>query len=424
MALRCRRISSRLRAARCVCWPSPSDSCSWSPVSTWPTSCSRARRDAYMSSRPARHWAPGLLGCSGSFSLKACSSPASGACLGLTLARIGVNVLQRLGGDAVPRLDEVGFNPVVLGFAGVTTMITAVTFGVLPALRFARVPPSRRFGSSRAPRPAARAGTAAQRPRRCATGACAHAACRRRRAVGEFLLPEPGAARIPRRRSPDLRREPPGGPVRRRAPCHLPGGAGPQARTIPGVVAAGGISFLPATGSYHGWTTAIDSGPRAGTAWPPSAAPATHRQRRCLRRTRHSAACGPHVRRAGRCRRSAARRGERGFASVAFPGLPLTASRASASRPAADARVVGVVGDVALDVYGAPALVVYHAHRQFAANRNWALSQVVATELPPERVLSRTDGDCGHGSGTGRPSGSPMSEVVGRGLVVSNSRSS
>ena len=42
--------------------------------------------------------------------------------------------------------------------------------------------------------------------------------------------------------------------------------------------------------------------------------------------------------------------------------------------------IVGVVGDVALDVYGAPTMVVYRAHRQFATNRNWALTQVVATD--------------------------------------------
>ena len=50
--------------------------------------------------------------------------------------------------------------------------------------------------------------------------------------------------------------------------------------------------------------------------------------------------------------------------------------------------IIGVVGDVALDVYGAPTMVVYHAHRQFAGNRNWALTQVVAAERSPEELLS------------------------------------
>jgi hypothetical protein len=36
-------------------------------------------------------------------------------------------------------------------------------------------------------------------------------------------------------------------------------------RTIPGVTAAGAISFLPATGNLHGWNTSILSGPKAGT---------------------------------------------------------------------------------------------------------------------------------------------------------------
>ena len=35
--------------------------------------------------------------------------------------------------------------------------------------------------------------------------------------------------------------------------------------TIPGVTAAGGISRLPATGSYHPWNTQIRTGPLAGT---------------------------------------------------------------------------------------------------------------------------------------------------------------
>ena len=64
-----------------------------------------------------------------------------GGLMGLALARIGVRVLQRLGADAVPRLDEVGFDPVVLGFALATTVATALTFGVMPAIRFAHISP-------------------------------------------------------------------------------------------------------------------------------------------------------------------------------------------------------------------------------------------------------------------------------------------
>ena len=32
--------------------------------------------------------------------------------------------------------------------------------------------------------------------------------------------------------------------------------------------------------------------------------------------------------------------------------------------------------------------MVYHPHRQFADNRNWALSQVVAAAAPPEQILA------------------------------------
>ena len=77
------------------------------------------------------------------------------------------------------------------------------------------------------------------------------------------------------------------------------------------------------------------------------------------------------------------------FARVAFPGMPHES--VLGQRIAAGGReleIVGVVGDVALDVYGAPTMVVYHAHRQFAGNRNWALTQVVAAEQSPQELLS------------------------------------
>ncbi len=41
--------------------------------------------------------------------------------------------------------------------------------------------------------------------------------------------------------------------------------------------------------------------------------------------------------------------------------------------------IVGVVGDVAVDPEGGEDGYVYHAHTQFAGDRNWALTQVVRT---------------------------------------------
>jgi len=67
-------------------------------------------------------------------------------------------------------------------------------------------------------------------------------------------------------------------------------------------------------------------------------------------------------------------------------------------------------------VYGAPTMVVYHAHRQFAGNRNWALTQVVAAELPPESVLRSVRdvvGTLDPELVVHRPA--PMAEVIERG---------
>jgi putative ABC transport system permease protein len=78
------------------------------------------------------------------------------------------------------------------------------------------------------------------------------------------------------------------------------------------------------------------------------------------------------------------------FARTAFPGMPFDSvigqRIAAGGRPTLE--IIGVVGDVTLDAYGTSTLAVYHPHRQFADNRNWALSHVVSTELPPEHVLA------------------------------------
>jgi ABC-type antimicrobial peptide transport system permease subunit len=69
-----------------------------------------------------------------------------GGLLGLALAAAGVKALQTLGRDALPRLDEVAFDPVVLAFAVITTMATAIAFGIAPALRLVRMAPHHALG--------------------------------------------------------------------------------------------------------------------------------------------------------------------------------------------------------------------------------------------------------------------------------------
>jgi predicted lysophospholipase L1 biosynthesis ABC-type transport system permease subunit len=51
-----------------------------------------------------------------------------------------------------------------------------------------------------------------------------------------------------------------------------------------------------------------------------------------------------------------------------------------------DAEIIGVVRDVAIDPEGRTEPCVYHAHAQFAGDRNWALTQVVSTTTHPEQL--------------------------------------
>ena len=105
------------------------------------------------------------------------------------------------------------------------------------------------------------------------------------------------------------------------------------------------------------------------------------------------------------------------FSRTAFPDVPFdSVIGQQISAGGQRLEIIGVAGDVTLDVYGAPTLVVYQAHRQFADNRNWALTQVVATELPMERILANVRAEIAavdpelvvHRA-------TPMTEVVGRG---------
>ena len=166
----------------------------------------------------------------------------------------------------MPRLDEVGFDPVVLGFAALVTVVTAVAFGVAPALRFAHIPPIHAL------RQQSRSTTGTRGQGRLRSGlAAAQLALALTLLVGAGVL----LASFHRLQQVDLGFRVDGvltfdvnlptiryGAERRAA---FQEELARRLRTIPGVTAAGGISFLPATGSHHPWNTSVLSGPRAGT---------------------------------------------------------------------------------------------------------------------------------------------------------------
>ena len=345
-----------------------------------------------------------------------------GGVLGLVLAGFGIKVLRSLGRDAIPRLDEVGFDPVVLSFAAVVTAATAIAFGVTPALRLARIPPNQAL------RQQTRSATGTRGQGRLRNGlAAAQLALALTLLVGAGVLLASfyrlqqvelgfGVERVltfemslPTARYDATRRAAVQEELARRI------------QAIPGVQGAGGTSRLPATGSYHPWATRIGSGPLAGETI--SRGVGFNIQQRTVSGDFFAALEIPVLAGRtfdGRDDASAPSRAvvSANFAREAFPGLPLDSVVGQRIAVLGQKReILGVVGDVALDVYGTPALTVYHAHRQFAGNRNWMLSQIVETELPLDRILAAVRAEVAaldpellvHRA-------APMTEVIGRGV--------
>jgi predicted permease len=184
---------------------------------------------------------------------------------------------------------------------------------------------------------------------------------------------------------------------------------------LPGVVSAGGVSKLPATGDFNIWGTTPLTGPLANIEYPSLAA-----QNRVVS-GRYFEAVGialldgrlfdehddPSVPRRVIISRTAA---ERLFPGVRGVGQHLTTG-------GGDREVIGVVADVALDPQGRSGEgYVYHPHRQFAGDRNWSLFQVVRTtgsldQLQGEvrRVIASLDPQLVMYKPT------PLTEAIGRG---------
>ena len=157
-----------------------------------------------------------------------------------------------------------------------------------------------------------------------------------------------------------------------------------QARmaALPGVRAAAAVSRLPVTGTYHSW------GVRRADL--PPEARGVQAQQRVVEGPYFKAVGIPLLR--GRTfgpedDAKAPRRVvisqelvRQLFASEDPIGKSL---RVAGEQP----EIIGVVGDVALSPRAAIRPYVYHSHSQFAGDRNWALTQVVALDRPLPSLL-------------------------------------
>jgi predicted permease len=177
---------------------------------------------------------------------------------------------------------------------------------------------------------------------------------------------------------------------------HLPSGryADPELRArfhrdieariaaLPGVRAAGAVSRLPVTGSYHRWQTRrLDLAPGVRDVQP---------EQRTIEGAYFDALRIPLLR-------------GRTFSAEDDAHAPhrVVVSRELVRELFGDedplgrqlrvsgdqVEVIGVVGDVAISPRGVARPTVYHSHRQFAADRNWALTQLVALDRPVPSLL-------------------------------------
>jgi putative ABC transport system permease protein len=302
----------------------------------------------------------------------------AGAVVGIIVARFAMAGIVMIGAGSIPRLSALTLEPRLLVFSVVIATISAVGFGLAPALRAARTQP----------------GDVLREQSRSATSGGIQMRVRQWLVVSQValafvLLVGAGLliASLQRIRETPLGVKADGVLA---FELHLPGArydSTARARfyedvairlgALRGVSAAGGVSKLPATGDYNIWGTRAMSGPLAATERSGMAA-----QQRVVS-GRYFDAVGIQVLE-GRAfdehdDASAPQRAivSRSVADRLFPGVRAVGQ--SIRTGGRTKEVIGVVPDIALNPQGQMVPYVYHAHQQFAGDRNWALSQVVRT---------------------------------------------
>ncbi len=340
----------------------------------------------------------------------------AGDLAGLAVARVAMRGIVALSGGAIPRLAGLSLDPRILAFSIAISSVCAVLCGLAPALRARHSDPNDTLrGESRS-----------------STGGRSHARLRSLLVVSQvalaFVLVSAAGlllASVRRLRELDLG-------VRAdnvlTFELHLPDArydslararvyedVARRLETIPGVVAAGGVSKLPAIGAFNEWGVEVLSGPLAGTSRSNVSA-----QQRVI--------SGDYLKAVGirvlegrafdaRDLPPAPRRVlvSKSLATKIFPGVDAIGQTIAVDR-GRPCEIIGVVTDVSLDAEGRIDDYVYHAHVQFAGDRNWALAQVVATTKAPEsmeadvrRALASIDPQLVMHRAT------PLDEAIGRG---------
>ena len=309
----------------------------------------------------------------------------AGGIAGLLLARIVSGALLAAAPAAVSRVGSEALERSVLAFSFGVAVLAGIAFGVAPAIQATRPDLERMLRES------GRSSSGGRRQTRARNGlVVCQVALALVLLVGAGLL----LRSFERLRSVALGVRP--SRVLTFA-VNLPGGRYPDAEqrarfhrdfqarlsALPGVRAAAAISRLPVTGTYHSWgVRRADLPPESHT---------TQAQQRVIEGPYFDAVGIPLLRGRTFSAEDDAKAPRRvvisqELARQMFPsenpvGKPLRVA-------GAQAEIIGVVADVALGPRSSPRPYVYHSHSQFASDRNWALTEVVAVDGDRPALLS------------------------------------
>ena len=309
-----------------------------------------------------------------------------GGAAGLLVARGTMAVILAIGAGSMPRIESTHVDAHLLIIALVLSTVSAIGFGLGPALRMARSEPREVLQEQ------GRSFTGGRRQMRMRQWlVVAQVALAFVLLVGAGVL----LASFSRLRDLDLgvrtdhvltyELHLPEARYDSTARARLYEEIAARTEALPGVRAAGGVSKLPATGQYHEWGVQALTGPLANTQREGNVGG----QNRVVSGDYFKAVGIPIV--DGRVfdahddnkapdRVVVSRR----LAEQLFPGVRAVGQRLNTGNH--DSEIIGVVGDVAVDAEGRIEPYVYHAHRQFAGDRNWALIQTVLTAGDPSAL--------------------------------------